>query len=45
MALLAGVPIQVVAENCGTSVRMLEKHYGKFLSTDRREMFNKVGLA
>lgn len=29
-ALLAGVNTQVVAENTGTSVRMIEKHYGKF---------------
>ena len=43
-ALLAGVNTQVVAENCGTSVRMIEKHYGKFLKSDRRAMFNKVML-
>ena len=44
-ALLAGVNAQVVAENCGTSVRMIEKHYGKFLKSDRRAMFNKVEIA
>ena len=44
-ALLAGVNIQMVAENCGTSVRMIEKHYGKFLKADRRAMFNKVRLS
>lgn len=43
-ALLAGVQPQVVAENCGTSLRMIEKHYGKFLKADRRAMFNKVVL-
>jgi integrase len=43
-ALLAGVPVQVVAENCGTSVRMIEKHYGKFLPQDRRNFFNQVKL-
>ena len=43
-ALLAGVQPQVVAENCGTSLRMIEKHYGKFLKTDRRAMFNEVAL-
>ena len=43
-ALIAGIPIQMVAENCGTSVRMIEKHYGKFLKTSRREMFNMVVL-
>ena len=43
-ALLAGVQPQVVAENCGTSLRMLEQHYGKFMKTDRRAMFNRVAL-
>lgn len=42
LALLAGVNIQVLAENCGTSVRMIEKHYGKFLRADRRAMFNAM---
>ena len=43
-ALVAGVQPQIVAENCGTSMRMIEKHYGKFLKKDRRAMFNKVAL-
>ena len=42
LALLAGVNIQVLAENCGTSVRMIESHYGKFLRADRRAMFDKL---
>lgn len=42
-ALLAGVQVQIVAENCGTSVAMIEKHYAKFLHTDRRAMFNRMG--
>lgn len=42
LALLAGVNIQVLAENMGTSVRMIEKHYGKFLRADRRAMFNAL---
>jgi integrase len=41
-ALVAGVNIQVLAENCGTSVRMIEVHYGKFTATDRRAMLNRV---
>lgn len=41
-ALLAGIPAQVVAENCGTSIRMIEKHYGKFMPSDRRAMLNQV---
>lgn len=43
-ALLAGVNAQVVAENTGTSVRMIEKYYGKFMSADRREMFNRINF-
>jgi integrase len=43
-ALQAGVPAQVIAENCGTSVRMIEKHYGHFLKTDRRAFMNGVAL-
>jgi hypothetical protein len=43
-ALLAGIQAQVVAENCGTSVRMIEKHYGKFMGADRRDMINRVEL-
>ena len=42
LALLAGVNIQVLAENAGTSVRMIERHYGKFLNRDRRAMFNRL---
>ena len=43
-ALLAGIPPQVIAENCGTSVRMIEKHYGKFTKAARRTMFDQVAL-
>ena len=43
-ALLAGVQAQVLAENCGTSVAMIEKHYGKFRNEDRRAMFNLVSV-
>lgn len=43
-ALLAGLPAQVIAENCGTSVRMIELHYGKFTAKDRREMLDRIAL-
>jgi integrase len=43
-ALLAGIQAQVIAENCGTSVRMIEKHYGKFVGSDRRAMMNAMTL-
>ena len=43
-ALLARVPVQVIAENCGTSVRMIEQHYGKFMADDRRVMLDMVDI-
>lgn len=43
-ALIAGVNVQVLAENCGTSVRMIEAHYGKFMAADRRRMLDAVDL-
>ena len=33
-----------VAKNCGTSVRMIEKHYAKFLNKGRRDAINRVEL-
>lgn len=44
--LLAGMPAQALAENIGTSVRMLEQHYGKFLHADKRAMLRRgaIGL-
>lgn len=44
-ALLAGIPMQVIAENTGTSIRMIEKHYGKFINSDRQKMFDSVDVA
>lgn len=43
-ALLAGINIKVVADNCGTSIYMIEKHYAKFLKSDRRAMFNTANI-
>jgi integrase len=43
-ALLAGVNAQVIAENTGTSVRMIEMNYGKFRADDRAAMLAKVKL-
>ena len=42
--LLAGINALVIAQNCGTSVRMIEKHYGKFTGKDRRVMVNLIEL-
>ncbi len=43
-ALVRGVNIQLIAENVGTSIRMIEQHYGKFLQADRRKAFNGAAL-
>ena len=40
-AIEAGVPLNVVAENCGTSVRMIETTYAKVLAGKRREFIAK----
>ena len=34
-------PLLVVAENCGTSVRMIEKTYAKILADKRREFIER----
>jgi len=35
-----GINHQILAENMGTSIRMLEVHYGKFMKQHRREIMN-----
>ena len=37
----AGMPTLAVAQNVGTSVAMIEKFYGKFLPTDKRDMLER----
>lgn len=37
-ALKGGAHIKVVADSVGTSLKMIEQHYAKFLPTDRRQM-------
>lgn len=41
-AIEAGVPLTVLAENCGTSVRMIEKTYAKVLA-DKQRKFTTMG--
>lgn len=41
-AIEAGVPLTIIAENCGTSVRMIEKNYAKALA-DKRRAFIEAG--
>lgn len=40
-AIEGGVPLNIVAENCGTSVRMIETTYAKMLASKRREFINR----
>ena len=35
--LMAGMNVQLLAENMGTSVTMIEKHYGKFTKLARQQ--------
>jgi integrase len=41
-AIEGGVPLNIIAENCGTSIRMIEKTYAKILAEKRRE-FIEIG--
>lgn len=47
-SILAGINLQLLAENMGTSILMLERHYGKFIAASRRELVEqsafKLGL-
>jgi integrase len=41
-AIEAGMPLTIMAENCGTSVRMIEKNYAKMLAEKRREFVERA---
>jgi integrase len=47
-SILAGMNLKLLAENMGTSILMLEKHYGKFIAASRRKLVEessfKIGL-
>ena len=43
-ALLNGMNLKLLAENMGTSVAMIEKHYGKFLAASRRQLIEQSGF-
>lgn len=43
-AIMAGVSLLAIAKNCGTSVAMIEKHYGKFTPEDMRRLMDLVEL-
>jgi integrase len=40
-AIEGGVPLNIIAENCGTSVRMIEKTYAKILAENRRQFIER----
>jgi integrase len=40
-AIEGGVPLNIIADNCGTSVRMIEKTYAKILAENRRQFIEK----
>lgn len=44
-AITGGLDIHTVAKITGTSVRMIEEHYGKLLQEDARERLNRIALA
>lgn len=48
-SILAGMNLKLLAENMGTSIRMLEIHYGKFIAASRQKLVEqsafKLGLA
>jgi hypothetical protein len=42
VALSHGLNIKWVAEYCGTSVAMIEKHYGRYIKSDSREQLTRL---
>jgi integrase len=36
-----GVPLNIIADNCGTSIRMIEKTYAKILAEKRRDFIER----
>jgi integrase len=41
-ALSQGANIKWLAEYCGTSVAMIEKHYGRYIKSDSREQLERI---
>jgi integrase len=40
-AIERGMPLTLIAENVGTSVKMIEKNYGKFIAQTRRDLVER----
>jgi len=36
--------VKLIADNCGTSIRMIEKHYWKSIQNQRQEMLDRVSV-
>jgi integrase len=43
-AVLSGMSLLLIAQNCGTSVQMIQDHYGKFQPDDKRALMDLVEL-
>lgn len=43
-ALEAGASLKLIADNCGTSVRMIEQHYWKEITAHRQKMLDAVSV-
>lgn len=44
-AVLSGMSLLLIAQNCGTSVQMIQDHYGKFQPDNKRALMDLVELA
>ena len=44
-AIKGGVPLNIIADNCGTSVRTIEKTYAKVLAEKRRDFIESGALS
>lgn len=40
-AIEGGIPLNIIADNCGTSIRMIEKTYAKILAEKRRDFIER----
>jgi hypothetical protein len=36
-----GIPVNIISENCGTSISMIEKTYAKVLAQKRRDFIER----
>ncbi len=43
-AIKANINLKAIADQVGTSIMMIEKHYGKILNEDRRQLFEAAGF-